>query len=105
MDSDEGGKRRAEAAARYKPKKIRLLIVAESPPKPKPPEPARYVYFEDVRQQDSLFRCVARGLLGQEPTRDNKAELLAKLRDEGVFLVDLMPDPFDGLPSNASKME
>jgi hypothetical protein len=49
-----------------------------------------------VPTQDSLFRYVARAILKVEPTRQNKAELLAGLRDKGVFLIDLKRDPVDG---------
>lgn len=31
-----------------------------------------------------------------EPTRENKADLLARLRDQGVFLIDLKQDPVHG---------
>lgn len=43
--------------------------------------------------QDSLFRYVARSILKVEPTRDNKHKLLSRLRDRGVFLIDLGLDP------------
>lgn len=40
---------------------------------------------------------MARAILPHiELTRDNKASLLAQLRDRGVFLIDLNPDPVDG---------
>jgi hypothetical protein len=77
------------AAYKYKPTRVRLLLVAEAPPSALD----RYFYFEDVREQDSLFRYVARGILGVEPTRETKRELLARLRDPGVFLIDLLVDP------------
>lgn len=87
--------RRAEAAERYRPDEVRLLLVAQAPPD----AADRYFYFTDVAQQDSLFRSVARAILPHtEPTRDNKASLLAQLRDRGVFLIDLKPDPVDGSP-------
>ena len=87
-------RQRARAAARYKPEPIDLLIVAEAPPS----EPSRYFYFEDVRTQDALFRYVASTILGERPTRENKPDLLLKLRDRGVFLIDLKLDPADGSP-------
>lgn len=68
------------------------MLVAEAPPAALD----RYFYFEDVPQQDSLFRYVARSILKAEPTRANKAELLARLRERGVFLIDLKKDPVDG---------
>src|SRR5262249_11956255 len=58
----------------------------------------RYFYFDDVREQDSLFRYVCRGVLGREPTRQDKPKLLAALRDRGVFLIDLQEEPVDGTP-------
>lgn len=62
-----------------------------------PPEADdRYFYFPDVTQHDWLFRAVARAILPHaEPTRTNKASVLAQLRDRGVFLIDLKPDPVD----------
>jgi hypothetical protein len=90
MDSEEARKQREEAAARYKPETIRLLLVAEAPPK------ERYFYFEDVRVKDDLYLYVAKALLGEksrEVSRQNKAEQLAKLRAKEVFLIDLKPDP------------
>lgn len=69
--------------------------MAEAPPGVKPGEPERYFYFEDVGKHDDLFRYVVRGVLGDEPTRSDKKELLSKLRDHGVFLIDLKRDPID----------
>lgn len=88
-------RRRAAAAERYRPDQIRLLLVAQAPPD----ADDRYFYFPDVATQDSLFRSVAQAILPNcEPTRSNKASFLAQLRDRGVFLIDLKPDPVDGSP-------
>lgn len=85
--------RRAAAAERYRPETVRLLLVAQAPPA----ADDRYFYFPDVPTQDTLFRSVARAVLPHtEPTRSNKAFLLEQLRDRGVFLIDLKPDPVDG---------
>jgi hypothetical protein len=92
-------RRRERAARKYRPADVELLLVAEAPPSALD----RYFYFEDVRVQDSLFRYVARGILGVEPTRKNKGELLKRLRDRGVFLIDLRPNPVDG-KSRASEI-
>ena len=73
---------------------MRLLLVAESPPQ----SLDRYFYFEDVQTQDSLFRYVVRTLLDIEPSRDAKAAMLMRLRDLGVFLIDLKPEPSDPRP-------
>lgn len=87
-------RRRYRAARRFRPEKIKLLLIAEAPPA----SPDRYFYFPQVREHDSLFRHVARELLKQEPTRANKAELLGRLAENGVFLIDLTLDPTDGSP-------
>jgi hypothetical protein len=86
--------RREAAAERFRPDRVDLLVVAESPPTALD----RYFYFEDVRTQDSLFRYVAQAVLECEPTRENKSALLERLRRRGVFLIDLVVDPLDDRP-------
>ncbi|GAB5496378.1 MAG: hypothetical protein Phyf2KO_14580 [Phycisphaerales bacterium] len=78
-------RKRREAAAKYKPDRVRLLLVAEAPPCAED----RYFYFEDVDRHDWLFRYVWEGLTGDKPEPGKKAEHLEVLRDMGVFLVDL----------------
>ena len=70
---------------------MKLLLVAEAPPSALD----RYFHLEDVRTQDSLFRYIARSILGVEPTRENKPQLLTRLRNRGVFLIDLRHDPIE----------
>ena len=43
------------AAAKYRPKHVRVLFVAESPPTRRKDERARYFYFEDVEKADQLW--------------------------------------------------
>ena len=50
--ADAARRRRDRAARKYRPKQVELLLVAEAPPAALD----RYFYFEDVREQDSLFR-------------------------------------------------
>jgi len=82
-------RRRDVAAARYKPEVVELLLVAEAPPAALD----RYFYFEDVPDQDSLFRHIVRAVLAIEPSRSQKPAQLQRLADRGVFLIDLKPDP------------
>jgi hypothetical protein len=82
-------RQREAAAARYRPTRVRLLLVAEAPPAALD----RYFYFEDVGGQDSLFRYVVEALLDETPSRSNKAAQLSRLRDRGVFLIDLKTNP------------
>lgn len=93
-EREEARSRRERAAEEFKPERVDLLLVAEAPPSALD----RYFYFSDVREQDSLFRYVCRGILGREPTREAKADLLAEVRERRVFLIDLQEDPRDGTP-------
>jgi hypothetical protein len=93
-DRLRANRRRSAAARRWRPETVDLLIVAETPPSALD----RYFYFEDVAEQDSLFRYVAKALLGATPSRANKALALAQLRDRSVFLIDVKADPYDPRP-------
>lgn len=84
---------RAVAAGAYRPDPVEILLVAQAPPA----AADRYFYFEDVPEQDALFRYVAEGILGEEPSRFEKPRQLAALRNRGVFLIDLSLDPVDGV--------
>ena len=86
--------RRSRAAHKYQPAKVQLLLIAEAPPS----DHSRYFYFDNVTRHDSLFRYVARVLLGEEPTRSNKSQLLGTLKENGVYLIDLKLDPIDASP-------
>ena len=68
------------------------MLVAEAPPA----APDRYFYFEDVREQDSLFRYVAQVVLGAKPTRESKPAALRAIRDRGYFMIDLSESPKTG---------
>jgi hypothetical protein len=86
---DVAARRRVEAATRYQPNRVELLLVAEAPPA----ATERYFYFEDVPDQDSLFRHVIRAVLSEEPSRTAKASQLTRFRDAGVSVIDLKPAP------------
>lgn len=61
-------RRRDQAAKKYRPASVRLLLVPEAPPSALD----RYFYFATVATQDSLFRYVTRAILKVEPTRANR---------------------------------
>lgn len=88
-NGDRARRYREQAAARYRPDVVRLLLIAEAPPS----APDRYFYFEAVTRHDSLFQYVVRAVLGIEPSRSEKPSQLRRLADRGVFLIDLKPDP------------
>ncbi|WP_457063368.1 hypothetical protein [Mycobacteroides abscessus] len=101
MTNAEVRERRAAAARQYQPDTIRLLLVAQAPPE----ADDRYFYFPAVAQHDWLFWAVVRALLPDAGlTRDNKAALLEQLRDRGVFLIDLKPDPIVNSRASLSEL-
>jgi hypothetical protein len=81
--------RRRRAAGRFRPDPVETLLVAEAPPSALD----RYFYFDYVPTQDSLFRHVVEGVLGERPTRD-KVPYLEELRNRGTFLIDQSEEPF-----------
>ena len=85
--ANEAWNRRREAARKYKPNRIRLLLVAESPPQSKD----GYFYFEDGASVDDLFEAVCE-VLFEEKGRSDKTPYLKELRRRGIFLVELKPD-------------
>jgi len=86
MDAQAAARRRRkQASEKYRPHEVRLLLVAEAPPS----SLDRYFYFEDVREQDALFRYVVETVLDESPSRTGKAAVLGRLQDQGAFLVDL----------------
>lgn len=89
MTVEEWGSLRRKSAKQYKPERIKLLLIAEAPPSALD----RYFYFPAVGTHDSLFRYVSALVLGREPSRANKPELLDALRDAGVFLIDVSEEP------------
>ncbi|MBX3381328.1 MAG: hypothetical protein KF805_14630 [Phycisphaeraceae bacterium] len=83
--------KRAKAAAEYRPRKVRLLLVAEAPPC----DTSRYFYFSDVPNHDWLYVYVCRGFFGGVEIADlraRKGEYLGALRDNGVWMIDVAQD-------------
>lgn len=85
------------ARNRYKPRHIRVLLIAEAPPN----SLDRYFYFEDVKKQDSLFLEIMGVLYPEQKAqylhsgRDSalKKELLERFREDGFWLMDLSEVP------------
>jgi hypothetical protein len=84
---NEDWNRRRRAAERYRPKRIRLLLIAEAPPTALD----HYFYFAPTTDDDEPFRSLC-DVLFEEPSALEKPALLKELRRRGVFLVDLRPD-------------
>jgi hypothetical protein len=89
----------AIASNRYKPKRIRTLLIGEAPPC----ATDRFFYFEDVKKQDSLFLEIMGVLYPEEKQRylkkgrptEGKADLLQLFQEDGFWLIDLYEVPGD----------
>jgi len=82
----------SKAAARYRPKPVKLLWIAHAPPS----SPDRYFYFETMSHRDLLFREVMKAVFpgcSIPWTGQSKRPLLCKFRDAGAYLIDLCKDP------------
>ena len=95
-----------DARLKYKPKKIKFLLVAEAPPKV---ESKRFFYFEDISDGDSLFLETMKVLypaeyLSTSDVRLNKKKFLEKFRDDGFYLLDASDEPMhDNTPYRKQK--
>lgn len=87
----------SDRRARWKPEKIRLLLIAESAPDDAGDTTnRRFFYDDDLTSHDGLFREVAKAVFGQSPGKAGpgaKRPWLRRLREEGVFLIDLASVP------------
>ena len=84
-----------QARLKYKPDKIKYLLVAESPPEI---EKKRFFYFEKVKIQDSLFLQTMKVLypnhiVDVSTLRSNKSALLKRFQCDGFYLIDALDMP------------
>lgn len=88
----------------WKPAAVRILLIGESPPDDGgDPTQRRFFYAEPLTQHDSLFRSVVDALYcsGKLTKGDPKAPWLERLRDDGVFLIDLATRPVNASDDRA----
>lgn len=83
----------------YRPERLRLLLVGESPPDPRSGK-QRFFYSPDLASADNLYRGVAMALYGHEANFDlrQKPAVLERLRGDGVWLIDAADSPINGKP-------
>jgi hypothetical protein len=79
----------------YRPLKIRILLIGESPPDPRSSE--RRFFYSPVLKADNLYRGVAMALYGRERGFDvtRKIDNLARMKLDGVWLVDAVNTPIN----------
>lgn len=87
---------------RYRPRRVEVLLVAESPPDPGAGE--RRFFYGPSLTADNLFRGVALAAFGLDKAalpRTSKVAVLERLRATGVWLIDAVDEPInylDGRP-------
>lgn len=102
-----GGPSFEEARAQYRPSRVRILFVAESPPRA---GSNRFFYFEDVDRGDSLFVEMMKALypLDVPPTpvlRSRKQEFLKRFQGDDYYLIDASPTPIGDRTKKQAIME
>jgi hypothetical protein len=86
-----------QARNKYRPRALRVLIIAEAPPCALD----RFFYFEDVKRQDSLFLEIMGILYPDQKAQylasgretELKQDLLQRFQSDGYWLLDLCEVP------------
>jgi hypothetical protein len=87
----------AERRARWRPDRVRLLLIAESAPDDGGDLANRRFFYDEVLTgKDGLFREVVRALYDNPPLASGpnaKKPWLERLRADGIYLIDLATVP------------
>lgn len=79
---------------RYKPARVRLLFVAESPPESADDKEVRFFYNPRVERWDYLYRAVMKAVFPNfEYHPDEKDQWLRTFRQHGYYLIDATDRP------------
>lgn len=96
------------ARLKYKPERIKLLLIAEAPPD----NIERFFYYEDVHEGDFLFLGIVEAIsidvkakyIESNRNPEVKRLVLEWLKELGIYLIDLSDKPINGnrddLPTN-----
>ena len=97
-----------QARIKYKPEKIKYLLIAETPPKS---SSKRFFYFENVKEKDSLFLETMKVLYPESTSgittikvRSIKKSFLERFRNDGFYLIDSLNEPFEEKYSSSKKI-
>ncbi len=94
------------ARQKYKPDRIKFLLIAEAPPKV---ESVRFFYFKDVHDADNLFLETMKVLYpadysNTKSIRQRKGEFLERFKNDGFYLIDASDKPMkDTRPATKKK--
>lgn len=88
-----------EIRKEYKPKHIKLLFIAESPPPPASVESSRHFYrSEKIRRDDRLFTNTIKALfpeaaeLTESQIQPDKEKWLRKFQTEGYYMIESLEE-------------
>jgi hypothetical protein len=83
----------ATLRGRWRPEQVKTLLIVDRVPDPRGPR--HHFYAEPITGGDHLFRAVVEALYMETPGRpgDAKEEWLARLRGDGVYVIDLVTQP------------
>lgn len=94
---------------RFRPERVRLLLIAESPPQTVGDAPLRHFYHPAGPPPDTLFRAVAPVLLAEDRIEQGRSEAkeraLERLAVGGFFLLDSAQCPVNRLLTPAARRE
>jgi hypothetical protein len=97
----------SELRERWRPKHVRLLLIAESAPDDRGDPARRRFFYADSLGPDNLFGGVVAAMYGatrDDLKRDGKRPWLERLREDGFYLIDLAPFPVNvGLSTGARR--
>jgi hypothetical protein len=87
----------SELREKWRPEHVRLLLIGESAPDDGgDPSHRRFFYADTLTRHDSLFRGVVEavfGVAGLVSGPGVKTRWLQRFREQGIFLIDLVPHP------------
>lgn len=96
----------AELRAQYQPENVRLLLIGESVPTDHGGTRPRNFFYADHLGYDNLYRGVLEalyGVRGLEKRSHDKRPWLRRLKNDGVFLIDLVPYPVNDVRSKKQR--
>lgn len=96
----------SKAGKKYRPRVIRVLIVAESPPPLRKGRP-RYFYFDELDSPENLYHGIMTALWGEvfKRTASNKPHHLKRFCEEGFYLIDAVKFPIYDLRNEQQKIQ
>ncbi len=91
--------RNRQAREQYRPKKVKLLFIAESPPMPGESElDERYFYRPSTRRPSHLLKYITIAMYGEEVfEKQPEEQLLRRFCNDGCFLIDVSEQPVNKL--------